>query len=238
MSDTARSPHRGKLAKDLNDRIRYTMWSVFKVERPLGDADRGPLAAEVQQLLDELAAKDVVVRGTYDVSGLKADADLMIWWHAETSDALQDAYQRLRRTRLGTHLAPVWSQLALHRPAEFNKSHIPAFLAEEQSRAYVAVYPFVRSYDWYLLEDGERRALLAEHGRMAREYPDVRANTVASFALGDYEWMLAFEADELHRIVDLMRHLRGSETRRHVRLEVPFYTGHRREIGDLVAALP
>ena len=46
---------------------------------------------------------------------------------------------------------------------------------------------------------------------MAREYKDVRANTVASFALGDYEWILAFEADELHRIVDLMRHLRGSE---------------------------
>ena len=56
----------------------------------------------------------------------------------------------------------------------------------------------------------------------------MRANTVASFALGDYEWMLAFEADELHRIVDLMRHLRGSETRRHVREEVPFYTGTRR----------
>ena len=51
--------------------------------------------------------------------------------------------------------------------------------------------------------------MLAEHGRMARDYPDVRANTVASFALGDYEWILAFEADELDRIVDLMRHLRG-----------------------------
>ena len=70
--------------------------------------------------------------------------------------------------------------------------------------------------------------MLAEHGQMARDYPDVRANTVASFALGDYEWILAFEADELHRIVDLMRHLRGSETRRHVREEVPFYTGRRR----------
>jgi chlorite dismutase len=100
------------------------------------------------------------------------------------------------------------------------------------------VYPFVRSYEWYLLPDDERRALLAEHGRMAREYPDVRANTVASFALGDYEWILAFEADELHRIVDLMRHLRGSETRRHVRLEVPFHTGRRRDTADLVAALP
>ena len=73
---------------------------------------------------------------------------------------------------------------------------------------------------------------------MARDYPDVRANTVSSFALGDYEWMLAFEADELHRIVDLMRHLRGARARLHTRLEVPFYTGRRRSPADLVAALP
>ena len=82
---------------------------------------------------------------------------------------------------------------------------MPAFLADEEPRGYVCVYPFVRSYDWYLLEETERRAMLAEHGQMARGFADVRANTVASFALGDYEWILAFEADELHRIVDLMR---------------------------------
>jgi chlorite dismutase len=228
----------GKRARELNDAIRYTAWSVFKVARPLGDADRAALVDEVDELFDQLAAKDIVVRGSYDVSALRADADLMIWWHAATADALQEAYSRLRRTAFGAHLEPVWSNMALHRPAEFNKSHIPAFLADEQARAYVCVYPFVRSYEWYLLPDSERRALLAEHGQLAREYPDVRANTVSSFALGDYEWILAFEADELHRIVDLMRHLRGSETRRHVRLEVPFYTGSRRSTADLVAALP
>jgi hydrogen peroxide-dependent heme synthase len=225
-------------ARELNDVIRYTAWSVFKVATPIGEADRQPLVGEVSELFDQLDAKDVTVRGTYDVSALRADADLMIWWHAPTPDALQDAYGRFRRTRLGAHLQPVWSNMALHRPAEFNKSHVPAFLAEETPRAYVCVYPFVRSYEWYLLPDEQRRALLAEHGQLAREYPDVRANTVASFALGDYEWVLAFEADELHRIVDLMRHLRGSETRRHVRLEVPFYTGRRREISDLVDNLP
>ena len=101
-----------------------------------------------------------------------------------------------------------------------------------------SVYPFVRSYEWYLLDDSERRAMLAEHGKMARDYADVRANTVASFALGDYEWMLAFEADELHRIVDLMRHLRASEARRHVRDEVPFYTGARVTPAELLARLP
>lgn len=223
--------------RELNDTIRYTMWSVFRAATPL-PALRDSLVGEVDALIEELAGKDVVVRGSYDVAGLRADADLMIWWHAASADALQDAYGRLRRTALGRHLAPVWSQAALHRPAEFNKSHIPAFLAGESARGYVCVYPFVRSYEWYLLPDAERREMLAEHGRLARGYPDVRANTVASFALGDYEWMLAFEADELHRIVDLMRDLRASTARRHVREEVPFFTGRRRPVGEIVAALP
>jgi chlorite dismutase len=224
--------------KELNATIRYTMWSVFRVQTPLGDADRAPVAAEVADLFEQLTGKDVVVRGTYDVAGLRADADLMIWWHASTSDQLQDAYGLFRRTELGRHLAPVWSQMALHRPAEFNKSHLPAFLAGEEPRSYLCVYPFVRSYEWYLLPDEERRFMLAEHGKLARGYPDVRANTVASFALGDYEWMLAFEADELHRIVDLMRDLRASDARRHVREEVPFYTGARVTPQELLDRLP
>ena len=224
--------------REINQVVRYTMWSVFRLPKPLGDTERAPLAAEVSDLFGELAGKDVVVRGTYDVGGLRADADLLIWWHAPSADDLQEAYHRFRSTTLGARLDPVWSQAALHRPAEFNKSHIPAFLAQEEPRSYVCVYPFVRSYEWYLLPDEERRAMLAEHGMMARDYPDVRANTVASFALGDYEWILAFEADELHRIVDLMRHLRGSAARRHVREEVPFYTGRRKPVEELLAALP
>jgi chlorite dismutase len=239
MSST---PSNAARTREINDMIRYTMWSVFRLERPLGandaGADRGAEAAEVNDLFEKLGAEDVVVRGTYDVAGLRADADVMVWWHAPTSEQLQDAYHRFRRTAFGRRLAPVWSQMALHRPAEFNKSHVPAFLAEEEPKAHVCVYPFVRSYEWYLLEESERRRLLAEHGQMARDYLDVRANTVNSFALGDYEWILAFEADDLSRIVDLMRHLRGSETRRHVREEIPFYTGARSSVSDLLARLP
>ncbi|WP_041626541.1 hydrogen peroxide-dependent heme synthase [Stackebrandtia nassauensis] len=223
--------------KELNETIRYTMWSVFKAATPL-PALRDDLAGEVESLFGHLNEKGVTVRGTYEVSGLRADADVMVWWHAASSDELQDAYAQFRRTALGRHLEPVWSNMALHRPAEFNKSHIPAFLNDEEPRAYLCVYPFVRSYDWYLLPDEERRTMLSEHGKMARPYPDVRANTVSSFALGDYEWILAFEADELHRIVDLMRDLRASRARLHVREEVPFYTGRRREVSELVASLP
>jgi len=96
----------------------------------------------------------------------------------------------------------------------------------------------VRSYDWYVLDEEERREMLREHGLAARDYADVRANTIASFALGDYEWLLAFEADELHRIVDLMRELRGVRARLHVREEIPFFTGPRVGVAELVDALP
>lgn len=147
----------GKRAVELNETMRYAMWSVFQMTQPLpaAEAERAEYAAEVEELFEKLAEDDVVVRGTYDVAGFRADADVMLWIHAETSDALQDAFSRFRRT-----------------------------------------------------------------------------------ALGDFEWLLAFEADDLDRIVDLMRHLRGSETRRHVREEIPFYTGKRRSVAEIVNALP
>jgi hydrogen peroxide-dependent heme synthase len=222
--------------REINDTIRYCMWSVFSTVTPVGD-DRDVVTADLEAFLDEIAGEGVVVRGIYDVAGLGGDADFMVWWHAETIEQLQSAYHRLLRTELGSHLEPVWSNAALHRPAEFNKSHVPAFMADEVARKYVCVYPFVRSYEWYLLEDAERRDLLREHGQMARDFPDVRANTIASFALGDYEWLLAFEADELHRIVDLMRELRASRARMHVREEIPFFTGPKVEPAQLVANL-
>ena len=235
VAEAARRPK----ARDLNELVRYTMWAVFRVSDRAGvDAgERGTDADEVSDLFDQAADKGIVTRGCYDIQGFRADADYMFWWIAPTSDELQELYVRFRRTRLGRRSEPVWSVMALHRPAEFNKSHIPAFLAEEEPRGYLSVYPFVRSYQWYLLDPAERRRLLAEHGMMAREYPDVRANTVACFSLNDYEWILAFEADELHRIVDLMRHLRGAEARMHTRVEIPFYTGRRKPVRGLVADL-
>ena len=236
MSEPHPSNPNAARIREINESIRYAMWSVFAVKAPLGD-DRDVMAKEVEDLFASLEADGVVTRGVYDIGGLRADADFMVWWHAERVEDVQRAYRALLRTELGQLLEPTWSAAALHRPAEFNKSHIPAFLADETPKDFICVYPFVRSYEWYLLPDAERRDMLREHGQQARDFPDVRANTIASFALNDYEWILAFEADELHRIVDLMRELRASRARMHVREELPFHTGRRVEVGELLASL-
>ncbi|MEB3022534.1 hydrogen peroxide-dependent heme synthase [[Mycobacterium] crassicus] len=225
----------------LNSTIRYVMFSVFSVRPGVldeGPGTRGEAADQAATFLKQQEERGVVIRGIYDVAGLRADADFMIWSHAERIEDLQATYAGFRRTALGRACTPVWSNVGLHRPAEFNKSHVPAFIAGEPAGAYICVYPFVRSHEWYVLPEEDRRRMLAEHGMAARPYKDVRANTVPAFALGDYEWLLAFEAPELAQIVDLMRDLRNTEARLHAREEIPFFSGPRVEVEQLVASLP
>jgi chlorite dismutase len=193
----------------------------------LPEADEEALVGKLDTAVEKVEATGVTVRGFYDVSSIRADADLMVWLHGPTPEDIQAALRILRRTSLMYHLRPVWNAMGVHRDAEFTSNHLPAFMKGKEPETWLTVYPFVRSYEWYLLPEDERRAMLGDHGRKGSQYPQVLANTVASFALGDYEWILALEAPELVDLVDLMRHLRQTEARMHVREEVPFYTGRR-----------
>ncbi len=221
-------------AREINETIRYTCWAVFS---RTGIAPGPHAAADLEAVVARLAQDDVIVRGFYDVSAMRADADVMIWLHAPTAEQVQAAVREIRRTSLADSMELAFSTMGIHRPAEFNKGHVPAFMAGIEPCEWVCMYPFVRSYDWYLIPEEERRAMLVEHGMMGRDYTMIKSNTVAAFALGDYEWVLALESPELHEIVDMMRHLRSSQARRHVREEIPFYTGRRVDAATAVDIL-
>ncbi len=214
------------------DSLGLALWAVFRRAEPTAV----PTSA-LERVIGEVQSGDVTLRGIYDVSGLRADSDVMVWLTGPTADGLQSALRALRRVEPFSSLVPTWNAMGVHRDAEFSRSHAPAFLKGLPPKKWITVYPFVRSYDWYLLPDDERRDMLAEHGRMGSEYPQVQANTVASFALGDYEWILALEADEAVDLVDLMRYLRATRARMHVREEVPFFTGRRIEPAELAEVM-
>ena len=233
FEDEERRPHRDpRDATDvdleaINNQYHYTLYSVFRLTRPLPASQ-----PEREQLLGESAnfveAGGVTTRGWYDVGGLRADADLLVWWLDDDPEVLQDAYHRLRGSALGRYLEPVWSCMGLHTPAEFNPRHVPACLAGVAPRDWVMVYPFVRSYEWYLLEPEERSRMMAQHGRHGfSKYPDVKGSTLSTFGLSDYEWILGFEADSLDRLEGVLHHQRYTEARMHVRVDTPFYTGRR-----------
>lgn len=219
----------------------FTLFTVLRKDpRNPDDLDGHDVPRAVNELDDVVAlveAEGVTVRGFYDVSGLKADADVMIWTHAPEAETLQWANRELRRSRLLKSLLPTWNAMGVHRDAEFNKNHVPGFLRGVEPKGWLTIYPFVRSYEWYLLPDAERSRMLADHGRKGAAFRGAIANTVSAFALGDYEWLLPIESDELTELVDLMRDLRATDARRHVREEVPFYTGRRISTAEIVEVL-
>jgi chlorite dismutase len=219
-----------------SDELGYALWAVLRRD-PANPANTTDAPGDLATAVTAVEGAGVTIRGWYDVSSIRADADLMVWLHGPDPQKLQWSLRELRRSGLLVNLLPTWNALGVHRDAEFTANHLPSFMRGKAPEKWLTVYPFVRSYDWYLLPDDERRTMLSNHGRKGAEFPQVLPNTVASFALGDYEWILALEAPELVDLVDLMRHLRQTDARRHVREEVPFYTGRRIELGEIAEVL-
>lgn len=221
---------------------QYTQYAVFRrnpdnelVLSAGRDIERA--VEQVEQVIADAEEQGVTVRGFYDVSGFRHDGEVLSWIHGETPEQLQAVLRQLRRTELFAPLLPSWQAVGVHRTAEFNPRHLPAFILKREPRQWLTVYPFVRSYDWYLLPEEERREILAEHGRKGAAFPSTLANTVAAFGISDYEWLLALEDDDLLQLVDLMRDLRATRARLYVREEVPFYTGRRIAPAELVEVL-
>lgn len=220
--------------------LHWAVWSVYarNHDRPVPtEAEDAAAVQEFDALVGELAQVGVTVRGTYDVSGQRNDADVMLWLHGNDAQELQAALRRARRTALLGGTRQVWTSMGVHREAEFTNNHMPSYARGVAAEKWVCVYPFVRSYEWYYMNGQRRSEMLKNHGMMGRDYPQVLANTIACFGLNDYEWLLALEAPELVDLVDLMRHFRNTEARLHVREETPFYTGRRVETAELAEVL-
>ena len=58
-------------AREINETIRYTCWAVFARTGITPPVDA---AGELEAVVAKLAKDDVIVRGFYDVSAMRADA--------------------------------------------------------------------------------------------------------------------------------------------------------------------
>lgn len=216
----------------------YALYPVFVASDDLRDVledadDRRDAAQEIENLYKSWEGR-VNVRGTYSTVGFRADADLMLWLHADSPQLLQQALVEFRRTTVGRLVEPTWMFMGAVKPAEFTADHAPAFVKGTPPETFLCVYPFVRTAEWYLMPREERGELLREHGGAGREFPEVLANTTSAFGLGDWEWILAFEAERADSLVDCIRRLRETKARLYTKVEVPFVTGIRKPVADIL----
>jgi hydrogen peroxide-dependent heme synthase len=216
----------------------YALYAVFMgsddLREELADPDdRRDAVQEIENLYKSWEGT-ITVRGTYSTVGFRADADLMIWLHGPTPQDVQRALVEFRRTTIGRLTDLTWTFMGVVKPAEFTADHAPAFVKGTPPETFLCVYPFVRTPEWYLLPREERGELLRDHGLAGREFPEVLANTTSNFGLGDWEWILAFEAEKADSLVDVIRRLRETKARLYTKEEVPFITGIRKPVVEAI----
>ncbi|WP_341856578.1 chlorite dismutase family protein [Brachybacterium sp. GPGPB12] len=166
MNDAAAST-----PEEIAQTTRYTSYTVFR--RLSGLTEDGEFtAAQVAEalaqtipLIESASDGGVEILGFYDVSGFRAEDDLMLWLAAEDPEAAQRGLREFERSLVGTWSHREWASVGVHRMAEFAKGHVPSFMVPSfERKQWITVYPFVRSYEWYL----RARRGAQPHGARAR----------------------------------------------------------------------
>jgi chlorite dismutase len=184
---------------------------------------------------ERAAADDGVRSVTYSSIGLEPGVDLILWRSAASVDVLERAAARLLRSGLGTWSVVRQSFLGRIAASQYvtKASNQESGLLTGERSAYLIVYPFTKSTDWYLLSREARQGVMNEHMRVGHGYPTVRQALAYSFGLDDNDFLVAYETDDLVAFGELVRELRGTDSRRSTVRDTPILLGVHRSIAEI-----
>jgi chlorite dismutase len=188
----------------------------------------------------EAAADGHGVRSlVYSSIGLEPGVDLLLWRMASAVESLEEAAARLLREGVGRWLTVRHSLIGrigrsqyVRKPTEQESS----LFSGDRSR-YLVVYPFTKSSEWYLTPSETRQRVMNEHMKVGHRYPAIRQALAYSFGLDDQDFIVAYEADDLASFGELVRELRGTESRRATVSDTPILVGVHRPLEEILQLL-
>ncbi len=220
--------------------VNFTFYRVRPEWRQLDDARR---SADRQEFADAVAEfRPDLLLHAYSITGLRANADLMIWRIGYDLDPMQEMTARLNRTGLGRYLEATQSFLSMTKRSMYIDKDNPEHVEDRlhvipgQSK-YLFVYPFVKTREWYARSVEERQEMMDDHIRIGSKYRSVKLHTTYSFGLDDQEFVVAFETDEPADFLDLVQELRETKASIFTLRDTPMYTCRQRPLNECLEAL-
>ena len=219
------------------ERKFFFNFSFFKIDpkwRWMADLAKEESAKELENVI----ANSGIRFRSYSTLGLRDDADFMFWFAAETVEEIQEVISKIYLTVIGKYLIPSQVYLSCTRPSIYAKTgRVTSFVAGEEPRKYVVVYPFIKTREWYLLPVQQRQKMMEEHIEVGKSYPQIVLNTTYSFGIDDEDFMLAFETDDLHAFQNLIMDLRGTQVSKYVAVDTPMIVCVKKDILPLISSL-
>jgi chlorite dismutase len=228
-----------KNGKDtINIPTTYLSFSFYKVDskwRWLNDIGKDEAAKEFSSLID-IASTKMRVR-TYSTLGLRKESEFMIWSISDSIEKIQLLTSKVYTTVLGKYIDASEVYLSAARPSIYSNKTTPGFMEDESPLKYNVVYPFIKSREWYLLPYEKRNEMMKEHINTGRKFPQIRLNTSYSFGIGDQDFMLAFETDNLIDFQELIIKLRETQVSRYIVRDTPMIVCVYKKIFDIIKSL-
>jgi chlorite dismutase len=223
---------------DINSPTKYLNFCFYKVDpkwRWLNDIGKDEAAKEFSSLID-IANTKMKVR-TYSTIGIRKESDFMLWSISDSIEKIQVLASKIYTTILGKYIDTSEVYLSASRPSIYSNKITPSFMEDDEPMKYNIVYPFIKSREWYLLPFEKRSEMMKEHISVGKKYPQIRLNTSYSFGMGDQDFMLAFETDNLMDFQDLIMKLRETQVNRYVVRDTPMIVCVHKKILDIIKSL-
>ncbi len=162
---------------------------------------------------------------------LRADCDYIIWCTADNPESFLTLKDQIKDFSIKHSIVISESYLSIYERSPYLKNSLNI---EEQisnsKRKFLIVYPMSKSNEWYLLPFDKRKEVMDEHIKVAmtdENNKDILSYTTYSFGIGDQEFVVLYETDDLYSWMKVTQRLREVEARKWITKETPIYTGIR-----------
>jgi chlorite dismutase len=214
----------------------FTFYKVDPKWRWINEIGKDESSTEFLELLKTANTKMKVK--TYSTIGLRHDSEFMIWTISSSLENIQVFSSKIYSTILGKYVEPTSTFLSLTRKSIYSNQVKPGFERENETPLkYLVVYPFIKSREWYLLPLDKRKQMMDEHIKVGRKYPQIRRNTTYSFGIGDQDFMLAFETDDLLMFQNLIMDLRETQLSKYILKDLPMIPCVLKNMDEIIKSL-
>lgn len=211
--------------------VTYTGFKLDPAWRRLPHAARQDGRESFAHVAEEF---DQIKTYAYSTLGFKRDVDMMLWRKGFDPKLMQEMTSRLLQTGIGQYLDISYNLFGFTRASTYTKRPTTQEQAidVDTRQAYLVVYPFSKTTEWFLMSREARQGMMNEHMRIGHDYADIPQVLLYSTGLDDQEFVVAYETEDLPRFSALVTDLRDTEARRYTLRDTPILTGIHRSMRE------
>ncbi len=176
-----------------------------------------------KEFLTALSSDKNVIVTSYATVGLKANTTILLWFQANTIESIQNLLNKLMHTHLGGNLNITHTLVGMTRQTQYSHRTVE----EDTTRkggAYLIIYPFTKTKEWYMLDFDTRKKLMSGHISIGKKHGTITQLLLYSYGIDDNEFIVSYETNDLSAFQTLVIELRSDNVRMYTLTDTPIFT--------------